>query len=299
MIGNEPRYDYASMGSSRSARRGWPVVILGVLGTFLMVVFWMAAIRDFGGPRPIAGTAYAVGEQSELSDADTPVDISKNSLLVPGREVAAAQCAMLPLGTTAAQLEAFYREGLVCLDRAWTPVLRAIGKPVVSPKLSIADVPKARCGVTPTEDEALAFYCNRDRTIYMPRERLMRSAGDSAPYHLAVLAHEYGHHVQALTGILSASALREDAAEESEALEISRRTELQANCLGGLFLDAAKRGGALSADFVDEAADSFGDTLSSETHGSRRNQLAWAKRGTGGGTTASCDTWSAQSVDVE
>ncbi|WP_253834929.1 neutral zinc metallopeptidase [Actinokineospora globicatena] len=301
VIGNEPRFGPAPVGNTGAEPGNRPLVLVSVLGIIVVGVLWIGILGKVftGGSRVVQGVPLAVGEQTEQTEPATPADISRNPLLSPGREVTAAQCSLPALGTTAPELEAFYREGLVCLDKAWTPVLRAVGKPMVSPKLSIADIPKAKCGVSPTEEEALAFYCNRDRTIYMPRDRLMRAAGDSAPYHLAVLGHEYGHHVQALTGILSAAATQEDTEDEEAALTVSRRTELQANCLSGLFLDAARRGGALESDFVDEAVDSFGDTLSSDTHGSRRNQLEWAERGAKGGTTASCDTWSASTTDVE
>ncbi|GAA2967956.1 neutral zinc metallopeptidase [Actinokineospora diospyrosa] len=300
VIGQEP-YFGTPVGNTGVPPRNRPLVLFGVLGGVIVGVLWIAILGKVAstGSREIAGTAYAVGEQSGLSEPGTPGAISQNSMLTPGRELAATSCALPALGTTAAELELFYKEALACLDRAWKPALDAAGKPVVTAKLSISDNPKPKCGFSPTAEEALAFYCNRDRTIYMPRKRLMDAAGDSAPFHLAVLAHEYGHHMQALAGILSASAMQENAAEDEEAMRMSRRTELQANCFGGLFLDAAERGGSLKADFVAEAVESFGNTLSSDSHGSQRNQAAWAKRGKDGGKTSSCDTWSATALDVE
>ncbi|MBM7776352.1 hypothetical protein JOD54_006556 [Actinokineospora baliensis] len=300
MVGQQP-YFGTPVDDTGVPPRNRPLVLFTVLGGLLVGVLWIAIIGKVtsSGSREIAGTAYAVGEQQELSEPGTPGAISQNPLLVPGRELAATPCPLPALGTTAAELEVFYKEGLACLDRAWKPALEAAGKPVVTAKLSIADNPKSKCGFVPSADEALAFYCNRDRTIYMPRQRLMDSAGDSAPFHLAVLSHEYGHHMQALAGILSASSMQENAAEDAEAMKVSRRTELQANCFGGLFLDAAARGGSLKAEFVAEAVESFGDTLNSDSHGSQRNQAAWAERGKNGGSTASCDTWSATDLDVE
>ncbi|WP_051385424.1 neutral zinc metallopeptidase [Actinokineospora inagensis] len=302
MHGQDPRFGgmspiaVATIGPPRGRAGNRPVVVFAVLGLVVLAMLGLSVVnRAVRGPKTVSGHAYAVGD--DQPQPSTVVGISSNRLLNPGRALTAVPCALPVVGRTAAQVEAFYRAALTCLGQAWQPALEAAAKPFNSPKLSVVDDPKAKCGKSPGEDEAIAFYCYRDRTIYMPHSRLARAAGESAPYHLAVLAHEYGHHVQALSGILTASATQESKAGEPEAMELSRRTELQANCFAGLFLKTETA--ALTQRFVTQAITSFGDTEDSDSHGTAKNQTAWAERGVTGASTAACDTWSADTDDVK
>ncbi|HVK24593.1 MAG TPA: neutral zinc metallopeptidase [Actinokineospora sp.] len=287
-------------------RRNSPFVLIAVLSMVLVGVLSIAVVGKVtsGSTRTtVDGRPLALGEQvnSDRPKADkgTLADVAANKLLTPGAPLPGVDCALPELGTEAGELDAYYRMGIACLDNAWKPALTAAGLPFRSPGLNIDDAPRSKCGFAPGEEEATAFYCARDKVIYMPRKRLIRDAGEETAYHLAVLAHEYGHHVQALSGILGAVNERERQSDEDETMELSRRTELQANCFAGMFLAAVSGRGSVDADLAEESAESFEDTQGTDSHGTRENQLEWAMSGYDGKSSASCNTWSAPSNKVE
>lgn len=287
-------------------RRNSPLILFAVLCIVLVGITWIAVIGKVtsgGLSSTVEGTAFAVGEhgvgERPRADPGSLAELAANRVLVPGGTPPSTKCDLPDLDTGAGELETYYRKGITCLDEAWRPVLTSANLPFRSPGLNIADAPRTKCGFAPDEDEATAFYCARDKVIYMPRERLIRDAGDETAYHLAVLAHEYGHHVQAQAGILRAVQDQEQAAEEDEFLELSRRAELQANCFAGVFLAAVAGNGSVDQDLAQAAVDSFDDTINSDTHGRRKNQAAWAKAGFTGKSTASCNTWSAPADEVK
>ena len=107
------------------------------------------------------------------------------------------------------------------------------------------------------------FYCPGDSTIYIDTsfydtlERQLGAGGDFARYY--VLAHEYGHHVQAITGVLGQmdSAKRQNprAANQLQVL-----VELQADCFAGVW--AGKNRNLIEPGDIEEgmnAAASIGD----------------------------------------
>ncbi|WP_197523521.1 neutral zinc metallopeptidase [Actinokineospora pegani] len=253
-------------------------------------------IINGGKTTVVYGQAFAVGERSARSrpGAVTLDDLAANKLMAEGAPAPRGDCPLPAIDTTEPGLLAFYQAALACLDATWRPVLAARGVPFTVPRVTVTEWSSTRCGFTPAEDEALAFYCPGDRMIAMPHSRMIRTADDNAGYHLAVLAHEYGHHLQLLSGILEDAALLEFDLDEAGAAEVSRRAELQANCLAGVFLAAAR----LAPNLVDDADSSFADTTSSDSHGSAENQVHWAAAGKRSATPAGCDTWSAPDHEV-
>jgi len=291
--------------SSPPERRNSPVVLVAVLITVMVGVLLIAVVGRVvsrGLTTVVPGTALAVGEDGpgsrNRSGAISPADVAANPLLSPGATLPTVDCALPAFGTGPDQLRAYYLAGIRCLDEAWRPTLRATGLPFTAPYLDVSDRPSAKCGFAPAEDEATAFYCSRDTTIYMPRVRLLRDAGPEPAYHLAILAHEYGHHVQSLSGILDDSTRLESGVDEAGVLRLSRRTELQANCFAGLFLAAATGRAAITTALGDEALRSFADTSGTDTHGAPDTQARWATRGFEGRNTNACDTWTAPNAEV-
>jgi uncharacterized protein len=153
------------------------------------------------------------------------------------------------------------------------------------------------------------FYCPLDRRIYIDpgffRElaNRFRAPGDFAQAY--VLAHEYGHHVQTLTGITGQvdSATQENP-DQRNALSV--RTELQADCLAGVWAHSTFERGLLEEGDLEEgltAAASVGDDriqaaatgrISPETftHGTAEQRAGWFKRGFEDGDATACDTFS-------
>ena len=283
-----------------------PIVLIGVFSLIVLSVLGLGGISQLETSRRIEGRAVAApvapGAQSTEAQAPRPRAVHRladHPLLAAPVRLPAVTCALPGFGMSDAELSAYYRAGVVCLDQAWRPALEQANLPFDPPSLDTSpDLAGGPCGSAPAESEAVAYYCGRNRTIYMPTRRLRDNGGGERPgTHLATLAHEYGHHVQALSGMLRAADSKiVSAGEETPAgLEMSRRIELQANCFAGMFLVAAS--GSIGAGLAQEATEDFQyaveEAPEKNAHGSPDNQAEWASAGFTAGVTSSCNTYAA------
>ncbi|MEU6646795.1 neutral zinc metallopeptidase [Saccharomonospora sp. NPDC046836] len=277
-----------------------PFVIFGVLALVVGIV----VINGFAGraAKPVDGVAMPPPDVKGDTGVERSAPRGKatlpgaNSLLESDVHLSAVTCELPELGSTEPQLRGFYTATLTCLDAAWQPALAGAGSRFVKAGLEVASEAANACGEMPSEQEATAFYCESDESIYMPTKRLINNMGLYRPAHLSVLAHEYGHHVQKLTGTLDAGSDLEQGSPGE--LQESRRVELQANCFAGLFLEKAAGRGAISADDAKAAVDDFRNTYGSDTHGTMDNQIRWAQIGFGADGPAACNTWNTSAQDV-
>ena len=91
---------------------------------------------------------------------------------------------------------------------------------------------------------APAYYCSPSKTIYWPLSGDDRSEAYTFARlgYVGLLAHEFGHHLQAVTGMLGEYGQRYARAKgRSDRYLLSRRLELQAQCFEGVFLTVAER----------------------------------------------------------
>lgn len=131
------------------------------------------------------------------------------------------------------------------------------------------------------------FYCPNDRTVYMDStffdDMLEGQLGaKGGPFSIGyVVAHEYGHYVEDLLGLLSRA--RQQTGPDSDAVKI----ELMADCLGGMWAaDAATtqdaEGNTIIEDLTQDdiraaidAAQAVGDDRIQERSGGRVNPEQW------------------------
>ena len=158
------------------------------------------------------------------------------------------------------------------------------------------------------------FYCPADQTVYLDKAffatmlpQLGAEGGDAAEAY--VIAHEYGHHISNLTGIMEQVQRRgQTAGADSPAV----RLELQADCYAGVWLRyaAGEQDSIISQVTQDDldravnAAEVVGDDHiqrmqagridpSQWTHGSSQMRKAWLSKGFNSGDPNQCNTFAA------
>jgi predicted metalloprotease len=204
---------------------------------------------------------------------------------------------------------AFLNTTTDCLDRTWSTAFRRAGVPF-SPPLRVfwAQPGRSPCGDYPAPGAA-AFYCPLNHAMYIGVTHAQEAAaGLPVRYNVAYareVAHEYGHHVQDEAGILTAGhEARTQAATLDERNAITRRSELQAQCLAGTFMAAVRPSFPVTnTQWQVALRDSYGrgdDPAEPDhrDHGSRRHYAGWLNLAFIRGSTGVCDTWSATSSQI-
>ncbi|MFD8495647.1 neutral zinc metallopeptidase [Amycolatopsis sp. NPDC059657] len=202
--------------------------------------------------------------------------------------------------------ESFFDSAAKCTAESWKYALSYVGLPFNYPDIKYPSGSSwsSPCGGV-SQGSAAAFYCPTNQTLYMPYEGLqVKDFGNRPGVYLAVFAHEYGHHIQQITGIMPAmNEKRYDAgADSAEGLEYSRRLELQAQCFSGMFLGSTvDRGGDVNRAMYNDAwrTQQRGDHgKGPRDHGSDAHSSGWWQTGALKNRNVQCNTWASPSGDV-
>ncbi|RDI43884.1 hypothetical protein DFR68_11864 [Nocardia mexicana] len=230
-----------------------------------------------------------------------------NPLLAdPGSPLSPARCNYAPWGTQVDAARKFFESAATCLEQAWRPVMSAAKLSFTPPNLSVtATTAGISTPCTGSSSNFAAFYCGANQTIYMPVSQLQTEMfKDRWEIYLSVFAHEYGHHIQAQSGILleANKQRRESGTSSARGLELSRRVELQANCFDGMFVAATAGGGSLTPTQTGNTkkdaygrGDAAGDM---RDHGSAQHMGDWFSTGFDQNRSAQCNTFKAPASQV-
>jgi predicted metalloprotease len=260
----------------------------GGLGLIGIIVFLLITFLSGGGGLGQLGPL----EGEQVGQGDTPSEVSEECRT--GQDANERQdCRIVGVVNS---VQAF-----------WDGVFQASGEQYqYVDTVFFTDQVQTACGFA--SSQVGPFYCPRDQLVYIDLdffdELQSRFGAGAAPFAQAyVLAHEYGHHVQNLTGVLERIG-SDTQGPESRAV----RTELQADCYAGVW--AAN---AVDQRLIEEltqedinagldAASAIGDDRIQEktqgqvnpeawTHGSSEQRRRWFSRGYEEGRPAACDTF--------
>ncbi|WP_425906140.1 KPN_02809 family neutral zinc metallopeptidase [Nitrobacter sp. TKz-YC02] len=202
------------------------------------------------------------------------------------------------------------------IDDRWHEIFQASGQSYSGPRIVLFRnaTNGGRCGMA--QSAMGPFYCPPDKQIFLDTNffkqvetRFRGCSGSACRFTAAyIIAHEAGHHIQNLLGILpKVTRLQQQAGSKAEANELQVRVELQADCLSGVWVnrEAKKRPNFLEPGDIDAAlttATAIGDdTLQRQatgrvvpdsfTHGSAAQRKRWFMIGYQQGSVQACNTF--------
>ena len=194
------------------------------------------------------------------------------------------------------------------VDATWKKIFAASGKTYEQPIIVLYDNQvSTACGNAPST--VGPFYCPNDRKVYLDipfmneLQQRLGAQGDFAQAY--IVAHEIGHHVQNLLGVMEDVNLAQQENPE-DANDLSVRLELQADCLAGIWAHSAvQQADLLETGDLEEALNAAaavgddriqkqaGGTVNPDTftHGSGEQRVTWFKNGFQSGDPTACDTF--------
>lgn len=257
---------------------------MGIGGLLIVVV-----VALFLGKNPAELLSLLGGGAGPTTQGDAPVDAAPQAL----PETEETDFVRAILGST---------------EDVWAQAFEGGRYP--APKLVIfSDAVSSACGNATSA--AGPFYCSGDQRVYLDTaffedmKRQLNAPGEFARAY--VIAHEVGHHIQNVTGVMQRTAQLRARGEEMEGANgLSVRQELQADCYAGVWANHAQRqlqwleSGDIESAL--NAATAIGDDRlqqqsrghvvpDSFTHGTSQQRVRWFRTGMESGDAAKCDTF--------
>ena len=199
-------------------------------------------------------------------------------------------------------------------EDVWNAIFQQEGSQYREPKLVLfSEYTQSGCGGAASSTGP--FYCPADEKVYVDLsfladlQRRLNAQGDFAQAY--VIAHEVGHHVQKLLGIMDQAEQARSQMSPQEYNQISVRLELQADFLAGVWAHHAQRTkNILEQGDIEEgmnAASAVGDDRiqrqsqgyvvpDSFTHGTSEQRLRWFLKGFKTGDISQGDTFRASQL---
>jgi predicted metalloprotease len=239
-------------------------------------------------------------------------------LLIGGAETVTGNSAptqqQVAAGTPNDQVGNFVARVLGETEDVWTAILpQQAGKQYEKPILVLySGVTRSGCG---TAQSAMGpFYCPTDRKLYLDTsffQDMQRRFGGGGDFAYAyVVAHEVGHHVQNLMGLLGKVQQAERQGDTRTANALSVRTELMADCLAGVWgnqmnqrhrnitdadvQQAVSTASAIGDDRLAQQSGRGAAVPDSFTHGTSEQRTRWLTAGLRAGNVNACNTFKEQ-----
>lgn len=207
------------------------------------------------------------------------------------------------------EFKTFALQILASTEDVWSDQFKRMGKSYRAPKLVIfKGSVQSGCG-NATSDVG-PFYCSADECVYLDLDffaEMPKSLGAGGDFAYAyVIAHEVGHHVEHLLGVLDEAHSQMARQNETEKNKTSVRIELLADYYAGVWgYHENRMFGSLEDGDLQEAIDAaqkIGDdylqrrargTVSPEsfTHGTSAQRMKWLKKGLSTGDIRGGDTF--------
>ncbi len=207
-------------------------------------------------------------------------------------------------------LAKFSSQILAGTEDVWTKEFQKMGRTYEPPRLVLftGSVQSGCGGATASSGP---FYCSADQSVYIDLSfftQMKKQLGADGDFAYAyVIAHEVGHHVQYLLGILDQAHQQMSRVSEKESNRISVRLELQADFLAGIWANHDNRMfGSLEDGDIEEGinvASRIGDDYLQKkaqgytvpdafNHGTSAQRVRWLKKGLASGRVSDGDTFS-------
>ena len=272
-----------------------------VRGALAAIAVLGVVLAAFGGLVLFTEGHFRSGGKVQSAAVIQPVDVPLTAQVeaAPAPESAAAakpanvapKSAPKPasLAIALGEYGAYQRNILGTVDNWWESALARAGVGYNGPRVVVAapgKSAKSQCGRAVANPVDLkraypAFYCRGDKTVYLASGWMHGAI--YARYNkggvAAIIAHEFGHHIQHSIGIADPKVSKQ---------------ELQADCLAGVWVRAAAGNGSFSAKDVADARRALralGDTETSAKlhHGTANERSAWFDRGYRSGDAYTCN----------
>ncbi|PLW79113.1 KPN_02809 family neutral zinc metallopeptidase [Cohaesibacter celericrescens] len=206
------------------------------------------------------------------------------------------------------EMASFVKVVLAETEDVWGTIFQQAGQKYPEPNLVLfSNRVSSACGAASSATGP--FYCPGDKKVYIDlgfyRELKTKfeAPGDFAQAY--VVAHEVGHHIQNITGVLPKFNQMRRSMSKLEANQMSIRVELQADCYAGVWAHFTNQKGLLERGDLEEAlnaATQIGDDAlqkrtqgyvvpDSFNHGTSVQRKRWFTRGFESGKVSSCDTF--------
>ena len=211
------------------------------------------------------------------------------------------------------ELAQFVSVVLAETENVWHQIFKGEGETYREPKLVLfKGKVQSACGISGYATGP--FYCPGDEKLYIDLsfynelQKRFKAPGDFAMAY--VIAHEVGHHIQKLTGVMDKmNELRQQLSEE-EYNKYSVRVELQADFYAGIWAHYTQQQDLLESGDLEEAlnaASAVGDdniqkqsqgyvVPESFTHGTSEQRKRWFYKGFTSGDIRQGDTFSTRSL---